>query len=206
MTDEKIAAIFSSINVSHFIQCLSDCQGITGKEAMELLYRMVQAGLTLSVSFIMAPAIPEKSIPHEEAEQSMLSAIHGNDLLADGTCITVKKYDGSLWVEYLSTLMIDREQASQIFSYLGFKEPCPWPPYQIQANLLKKKKPHNQLKLNEANNHRQNARKSIWDEWRKEADQIQSDSSITLSKNELAKRVKKRLNLTETSGTIRKRL
>lgn len=205
MTDEKIAAIFSSIDVSHFIQCLSDCQGITRKKAMEQLYLMVQSGLTLSVSLTMAPATPEKSIPHEKAEQSMLSAIHGNDLLADGTCITVKRYDGSLGVEYLSTLTIDREQASQIFSYLGFKEPCPWPPYQIQANSLKKK-PHNQLELKEHNNHRQNASKSKWGEWRKEADRTQSDSPTALSKLELAKRIKKRLNLTESVETIRKRL
>lgn len=49
-------------------------------------------------------------------------------------------------------------------------------------------------------------RKPHWDKWQAEADNIRDESKINLSKSEVARRIKKRLNLNDSERTIRNRI
>ncbi|GGY85365.1 hypothetical protein [Marinobacter zhanjiangensis] len=49
-------------------------------------------------------------------------------------------------------------------------------------------------------------RHPVWQQWQKEADKIRSESITKLSKTEVARRIKKRLSVSESERTIRLRI
>ena len=127
LIDEHVASIFESIDVSFFVQCLSDSQNITNKTALERLNELVKIGLTLYVPQIMEPAIPKKEIPQDEAERSTGNAAEYQSLYAPNTSIKVDKYDGSVFDAPLMLLTLKKEQAFKMFGRSGLNEPYPWP-------------------------------------------------------------------------------
>lgn len=216
--DPYLADVYSFIDLSHFIQCLSDIQNIRRKEAFEQVLTLIQAGLTLYVSATMEPALLEKEIPLIVAERAVQIAVENQSLQAQGTSISVKKKDGSTWHDPLCLTRIQHEQASLIFDHV-FKKTCPWPYPEQLADTTEKvdiadrsdaalgAQVREQLKRNAQNNKEtHDARKQEWDRWKEEANFIQSKIEITLSKSELARRIKKNLKLPDSTRTIRNRL